>query len=125
MASKAERRDRPDDGWRQACEGVRRALEVLASCLTPFPTLAGPGSLEAVEVDPPWEAGPDAPCVVVCPDGRLYTLTLRAIPGPLDVGGVDTVHELEELEVSPREYLAYAGAAVAILARLAASHGDQ
>ncbi len=94
-------------------------LQSLAATIVPFPSFLGPGSLQAVEVIPVEAAGPDRGCVVVCPDGTLHELVVRMLPGPVDVGGVDQVEELNELDLPSAEYAAYARAAIAELERIA------
>ena len=93
-------------------------LRELASALDPFPSFLGMSTIQAVEVDPSGVAGSDQGCVVVCPDGQLYELVLRMVPGPIDLGGVEQVDELRELDLSPGNYVAYAYAAVRELARI-------
>ena len=56
--------------------------------------------------------------VVVLPDGVLRELVLRMLPGPVDIGGVDQIEEMKELELAPGDYVAYAYAAVQQLARI-------
>ena len=97
---------------------LRKLLRGLAAALDPFPSFQGIGSLQAVEVDPSGVRDADRGCVVVCPDGVLYELVLRMVPGPPDVGGVDQVEELRELDLSPGDYVAYAYAAVGELVRI-------
>jgi hypothetical protein len=97
---------------------LRKLLQELAAALDPFPSFMGTGSLQAVEVQPDGVAGTDRGCVVVCPDGELRELVLRMLPGPIDVGGVEQVEELQELNLTPGEYVAYACAAIATLARI-------
>ena len=48
--------------------------------------------------------------------GVLYELVLRMLPGPVDIGGVDQIEEMKELELAPGDYVAYAYAAVRELA---------
>ena len=90
---------------------LRAALQELAGSIDSFPSFLGPGSVQAVEVRPLGEAGPDRGCVVVGPDGTLHELVVRMLPGPIDVGGVEQVEELNELDLPPAEYVAYARAA--------------
>ena len=98
--------------------GLGTLLQELAAALDPFPLFLGITSIQAVEVEPAGLAGPDQGCVVVCPDGELYELVLRMVPGPIDVGGVDQVDELKQLDLSPGQYVVYACAAVRELARM-------
>ena len=96
--------------------GLGALLQELAAALDPFPLFLGMNSIQAVEVEPAGLTGGDQGCVVVCPDGELYELVLRMVPGPIDVGGVDQVDELKKLDLSPGDYAVYASAAVQKLA---------
>ena len=102
----------------RASSELRKLLLELVSTLDPFPSFMDIGSIQAVEVEPSGVGHRDHGCVVVCPDGELYELVLRLIPGPLDVGGVDQVEEMKPLDLPPGDYVAYAYAAVQELARL-------
>ena len=102
----------------QTASQLRAALRTLAGTIVLFPSFLGPGSLQAVEVTPLEAAGPDRGCVVVCPDGTLHELVVRMLPGPIDVGGVEQVEELNELDLPSTEYVAYARAAIAELERI-------
>ena len=103
---------------------LRKLLRELADALDPFPSFLGISSIQAVEVDPSGVANPDRGCVVVCPDGEMYELVLRMVPGPVDVGGVDQTEELRELDLSPGDYVAYAYAAVKELTRIMEEQGQ-
>lgn len=87
-------------------------LRELAAALDPFPNFLGMSTIQAVEVESSGVAESDRGCVVICPDGQLYELVLRMVPGPIDIGGVEQVDELRELDLSPGNYVAYAYAAV-------------
>lgn len=102
---------------------LRKLLQELAAVLHPFPSFMGPGSIQAVEVQPDGVASSDKGCVVVCPDGELRELVLRMLPGPIDIGGIEQVEELQELNLTPGEYVAYACAAIATLVRTIEERG--
>ena len=75
---------------------VRAQLREVVARVQPFPTFLGRNWLEAVEV----EGGPvdvDRGCVVVCPDGELYELALRLIPGAEVVSDPNPTEELSPL----------------------------
>ena len=91
-----------------------KLIRELAAALDPFPNFLGISTIQAVEVDPSGVADPEKGCVVVLPDGVLYELVLRMLPGPVDIGGVDQIEEMKEL--APGDYVAYAYAAVRELA---------
>ena len=102
----------------RASSGLDTLLHELAAALEPFPRFLGMGSIQAVEVEPAGLVSQDVGCVLVCPDGELYELVLRMVPGPIDVGGVDQVDDLKKLDISPGDYVVYAYAAVRELARI-------
>ena len=96
--------------------GLREQLRELAARVRPFPTFLGRNWLEAVEVEP--EVGgvdPDRGCVVVCPDGGLYELTLRLLPGAEVVSDPNPAEELSPLAVPDAEYVVWAEAALKAL----------
>ena len=100
----------------RASSELKSLLHELASALDPFPGFMDIDSIQAVEIEP---AGVDRRahgCVVVCPDGELYELVLRLIPGPVNAGGVDHVEEMKPLDLPPGDYVAYAHAAARTLA---------
>ena len=102
----------------RATSELRKLLRELAAALDPFPSFLDSGSIQAVEVPPSGVADRDRGCIVVCPDGELYELVVRMVPGPLDAGGVDALEEMKEAELSPGDYVAYAYAAVRELAAI-------
>ena len=56
---------------------------------------------------------------MLCPDGELYELVLRTIPGTPDLGGgLDHTEEYNDPNLSPGDYVAYAHAAVRQLTQL-------
>lgn len=97
---------------------LRKLLQELVSALDPFPSFMGISSIQAVEIEPSGVDQRDRGCVVICPDGELYELVLRLIPGPLDTGVVDQVEEMKQLGLAPGDYVANAHAAVRQLADL-------
>ena len=97
---------------------LNKLLQELAAALDPFPNFLGLESIMAIEVEPSGVADPEKGCVVVCPDGELRELVLRMVPGPIDIGGVDQIEEMKELELAAGDYVAYAYAAIVELTRL-------
>ena len=87
----------------------------LAGRLCPFPTFANTTSIQAIEVVPKGLASTSRGCVVVCPDGELYELSLSMIPGALGVSDADQVEEYTFLELPPEEYIPYAYTAIQAL----------
>jgi hypothetical protein len=94
----------------------REQLRELASRVRPFPTFLGRNWLEAVEVEPVGGlADVDRGCVVVCPDGELYELVLRLLPGAEVVSDPNPAEELTPLAVSDGEHVVWAKAALKAL----------
>ena len=102
----------------RASQELHKILTEMVQAVAPFPLLMGLATVQAVEVEPSGVRDPEKGCVVVCPDGELYELILRLIAGPEDVGGIDQVEEMKQLELSDGDYVAYAHAAVGELARI-------
>ena len=96
----------------RTAQELREILSMLATTLDPFPGFEGLQTLQAVEIDLGNFTNPDLGCVVVGPDGLLYELVLRAIPGPIGVGGIDQLDELTELDLEPSMYVLYAHHAI-------------
>jgi hypothetical protein len=108
----------PNASLERTASQLRDTLKALAASLRPFPSFLGMATLQAVEVEP---QGPGAQayagCIVVCPDGELYTLTLTLIPGPTGLSDTDHVERLESLDLPPQEYIPYAREAIETLER--------
>ena len=105
-----------DASLERAAAQLRGVLATLADQLRPFPAFEGLATLQAMEIEPRGLRDPGRGCVVVCPDGGLYELTLSLMPGAPEVSDVDQVEELHPLELPPEEYILYAHAAIAALA---------
>ena len=88
-------------------------LRDLAGRVRPFPTFLGRNWLEAVEVELGGEV--DRGCVVVCPDGELYELVLRLLPGAEVVSDPNPAEELSPLALTDAEYVVWAEAALEAL----------
>ena len=98
---------------------LREELRGLAARLAPFPSFLGMAWLQAVEVEPPEVVTlSNRGCLVVCPDGELYELVLRLLPGAEAVSDPDPVEELVPLDLTPLEYVVCARTAIEILGRL-------
>jgi len=89
-------------------------LRDLCGVIEPFPGFMGMSSVQAVELELPKQYIGFG-CVVVCPDGMLYELTLKSIPGAFEVGGFDQIEELTELSLKPIEFLQLASIAFSSL----------
>ena len=75
----------------------------------------GRGWVQAVEVEPPTGTTLEPGCVVVCPDGQLYELVLRLLPGAEVVSDPDPTEELVSLQLMDSEYVRWAQAAMQAL----------
>ena len=105
-----------DASLERAASQLHDVLKALAVRLKPFPAFMNMASIQAVEVEPQVLQAPDRGCVVVCPDGELYRLSLVLIPGPLGLSDADQVEEFEALGLPTEEYIPYAYAAIVELA---------
>jgi len=102
----------------RAAQELRRILKALAHSLDPFPNFLGVPTLHAVEVERGSSPNHELGCVVVGPDGELYELVLRMIPGLPESSGTDQVEELKEMDLELGEYVSYAHRAILQLAML-------
>ncbi len=95
---------------------MRGRLREVAGRVRPFPTFLGRNWLEAVEVELGGSpVGVDRGCVVVCPDGELYELVLRLLPGAEVVSDPNPAEELAPLALTDEEYVVWAEAALEVL----------
>ena len=108
----------------RASKELRKLMVELAGALDPFPRFMDLDTVQALEVDPSGVGSRDRGCIVVCPDGELYDLTLQLIPGPIDIGGTDQVEEFKELELAEGDYVAYAHAAIKEMTRILQQRED-
>jgi len=102
---------------RKAVEELRGLLREAAAELEPFPYFLGSFDVRALEAEPPPGSGPDRGCVVVCPDGELYEYQVGIMDGGATGGGLDRQERLEKLDLPPKEYVAYALAALETVTR--------
>jgi hypothetical protein len=123
-SSDMEMKDKNPEELKAAAEAIleetagqlRQVLVELASRLRPFPPFLNMVSIQALELEPPLRPSIDRGCVVVCPDGEICQLDLRAIPGAAGVADVEQVEEFRELELPAEEYVIYATEAIRALA---------
>jgi hypothetical protein len=114
------------DDWSVLSASLREKLKTVARRLTPFPSFLSMVWLQAVEVELPLQTAPVSNgCIVVCPDGELYELILRLIPGPDIVGDPEPNDELLPLDLPPEDYHAYAQAAIDVLSKILDQQEDQ
>ena len=98
---------------------LRSELKALAASLQPFPTFLERGWIQAVEVALTGEPLlATMGCVVVCPNGELYELVLRLLPGPEMVSDPEPVEELVPLDLSDTQYTTLARTAINTLLEL-------
>ena len=103
----------------RTAEELRSVLQNLAQQLDPFPAFMNMSILQAVETEPAGFQDRQRGCVVVCPDGELYELSLEAtLQDPEVGGGLEQVNELKRLELPPGEYIPYADGAIRELSRI-------
>ena len=103
----------PEKDPSHTTHALRAQLHELASRVRPFPTFLGRNWLEAVEVElDGGSGGADRGCVVVCPDGELYELVLRLLPGAEVVSDPNPAEELVPLVLSDAEYVLWGQAAL-------------
>ena len=110
-----------DDQIKKINEELGTLLQYLCGVMEPFPGFMGMSTLQAVELEIP-KRYVDLGCVVVCPDGVLYELSLKSIPGAFELEGFDHVEELRELMLEPVEFLQLASIAVSSLLELINGH---
>ena len=106
-----------DAALERTASQLRDILKALAGQLQPFPAFMNMASIQAVEVEPEGLQAPDRGCVVVCPDGQLYELSLGLMQGNPEVSDVDQVEEYQPLDLPPQEYILYASAAITALTK--------
>ncbi|GBD11702.1 hypothetical protein HRbin23_01374 [bacterium HR23] len=99
----------------RTAQELARLVKELASALDPFPAFLGMATLQAIEVEG-GRRDPEQGCIVVCPDGELYELVLRLVPGPVDVMPIDQVEEFKPLDLPPADYIPLAYRAIQALA---------
>ncbi len=107
---------------------LREILHELAGALDPFPLFPGSG-IPAVEAEPGAAESASRGCVVVCPDGGLYELSLSAdftsrLPSELldmqtqfDSSSVFQT-EMKPLDLSSQDYVVYAYNAIRALTEI-------
>lgn len=98
---------------------LRELLHQAASQLEPFPYFYGSHTIQAVEAEPPQGQGQERGCVVVCPDGELYELTVNFSPSQFGFSSsIEREEKVKKLDLPPLEYIPYAYNALTELAKL-------
>jgi hypothetical protein len=72
-------------------------------------------SVQAVELDPPFQPREDRGCVVVNPEGEVCQLELTTIAGVAGISEVEAIEQFRELELAAEEYIVYARHAIRLL----------
>ena len=108
----------------QAASYLRELLMELASRLRPFPAFLNMVSLQAMELDPLPGAPQERGCVVVLPGGEICELDLKVLPGIEGIRDIDSVEEINDLELQPEEYIVYASAAIRLVLRELRRRGE-
>lgn len=109
---------RAHDSIEGLAEHLHNRLVQMVSSLKPFPSFMELLTLQAIEIQPDVSLGTDRGCVVLCPDGEFYELTLRLIPGHFDGEVNDYTEELRRLELPHHEFVTFARAAIKEIERL-------
>ena len=94
---------------------LREAVGELAEQLRPFPAFMGMSSLQAIELEPPPDDRAEWGCIIVLPDGEICEMELEVIPGPAGPADVDQVEKYRPLELSARDYIHFAAAALRLM----------
>ena len=95
-------------------EELSQIIKEMAAACDTFPSFLGMNSIQAIELEPVYQAG-SIGCVVVCPDGVFRTLDLVGIAGGAGISDVEQVEQFEEVQFLPGEYLPYAIQALDLL----------
>ncbi len=78
-----------------------------------FPPIFPDSALEAIEVEPREMESPDRGPIVVCPDGEIYEMTVRATFETIGAQEyADRREEIKPLDLPLHEYIAYLYSAV-------------
>ena len=96
-------------------ERLEGLLVELAGRLRPFPAFLGMVSVQAIELEPPFNPVKDFGCVVVNPQGEICCLEIASIEGIFGLTETDHVEEFQPLDLPPAQYLPYAHAAIKAL----------
>ncbi|MFQ5873916.1 MAG: hypothetical protein ACE5JL_08960, partial [Dehalococcoidia bacterium] len=105
----SELKERADAALGDNVARLRELLHQTAAQLDPFPYFYGSFTVQAVEVEPPKGQGSERGCIVVCPDGELYELTVNFASHPVGaVGGMEREEKVKKIELPPLEYIPYA-----------------
>jgi hypothetical protein len=104
-----------DSTLAEVARQLGRILAELASRIRPFPAFLNMLSVQAVELDPPFQPREDRGCVVVNPEGEVCQLELTTIAGVAGISEVEAIEQFRELELAAEEYIVYARHAIRLL----------
>jgi len=119
-----------DEALERLAGRLRRLLHEAAARLEPFPPFPGAFFTHGIEVEAPGLESPERGCVVLGPDGELYELEMGQDIAALALDQTDPVALREERlkkleELHPRDYVAYAYAALTRVVELLLEQRDR
>lgn len=101
-------RARSDAVLQRSVAELRETLVAAVHQVRQFPSIFPDSPLEAIEVEPREMESPERGPIVVCPDGELYELTVRATFETIGVQEYgDRREEIKALDLPLHEYIAY------------------
>ena len=109
-------RARSDAVLQRSVGELRDTLLNAIGQISRFPPVFPDSALEAIEVEPREMESPDRGPIVVCPDGEIYEMTVRATFETIGAQEyADRREEIKPLDLPLHEYIAYLyGAIVAV-----------
>ncbi len=101
-------RARSDSVLQRSVGDLRETLLAAIDQIERFPAVFPDSPLEAIEVEPREMESPDRGPIVVCPDGEIYELVVRATFETLGAQEyADRREEIRPLDLPLHEYIAY------------------
>ena len=101
-------RARSDSVLQRSVGDLRETLLAAIDQIERFPAVFPDSPLEAIEVEPREMESPDRGPIVVCPDGEIYELVVRATFETLGSQEyADRREEIRPLDLPLHEYIAY------------------
>ncbi len=106
-------RARSDSVLQRSVGDLRDTLLAAIEQIERFPYVFPDSPLEAIEVEPREMESPDRGPIVVCPDGEIYELVVRATFETLGAQEyADRREEIRPLDLPLHEYIAYLYSAI-------------
>ena len=101
-------RARSDAVLQRSVAELRETLLNAIAQIPKFPPVFPTSALEAIEVEPREMESPERGPIVVCPDGEIYEMVVRATFETIGVQEyADRREEIRPLELPLHEYIAY------------------